>query len=262
MIGAPALCANAALRSGAGLVRLAVEAPIVSAALTLAPCATAVTGVKYVNTLPAWKRLRETIDDNDILAIGPGWSVDAARTALLRRILAETTKVTAIDADGLNNLCRVRTWWNLVKKRVATGGAVVLTPHTGEMQRLLDSAGIRRNARRDRDAAAADLARLCGAFIVHKGAGTVVTDGARLYVNATGNPGMATGGTGDVLTGVIAALCGQGLSAFDAAVLGVHAHGLAGDLAARRRGETGLIATDVVAHLPSAFQQLEHKKST
>jgi NAD(P)H-hydrate epimerase len=89
--------------------------------------------------------------------------------------------------------------------------------------------------------------------LVLKGAGTVVTDGRRVYVNTTGNPGMATGGAGDVLTGVVAALIGQGLSPFDAAVLGVYLHGLAGDIAAERLGEVSLIATDLIDHLGQAF---------
>jgi NAD(P)H-hydrate epimerase len=91
-----------------------------------------------------------------------------------------------------------------------------------------------------------------------KGAGTVVTDGTRLYVNTTGNPGMATAGSGDVLTGVTAALAGQGLSSFDAAVLGVYTHGLAGDLAAGRLGQISLIATDLIDALPEAFRRITH----
>jgi NAD(P)H-hydrate epimerase len=94
---------------------------------------------------------------------------------------------------------------------------------------------------------------------VLKGAGTVVSDGRRTYVNTTGNPGMATGGTGDVLTGVIAGLIGQGLSAFDASVLGVYLHGLAGDLAAEHFGVHGLIASDVLDSLPAAFLAYQRK---
>jgi NAD(P)H-hydrate epimerase len=90
--------------------------------------------------------------------------------------------------------------------------------------------------------------------VVLKGAGTVVTDGRRVYLNRTGNPGMATGGTGDVLTGMIAALVGQGLGLFDAACLAVHLHGLAGDLAAKRLGQVSLIASDLVEFLPQAFR--------
>ena len=104
---------------------------------------------------------------------------------------------------------------------------------------------------------AAQVAQHTEAVVVLKGAGTVVTDGQRTYINKTGNPGMATAGSGDVLTGVITALAGQGLNNFDAAVLGVYIHGLAGDIAAENLGQTGLITTDIINYLPEAF--LQHK---
>jgi NAD(P)H-hydrate epimerase len=94
-------------------------------------------------------------------------------------------------------------------------------------------------------------------IVVLKGAGTVVTDGEKVYVNKTGNPGMATAGSGDVLTGVITALIGQGMSDFDAAVLGVYVHGFAGDIAAEKTGQVSLIATDIIESLPKAFSRAE-----
>jgi ADP-dependent NAD(P)H-hydrate dehydratase len=103
------------------------------------------------------------------------------------------------------------------------------------------------------------MAKKTGAIIVLKGAGTVVTDGENVYVNSTGNPGMATGGTGDVLTGVITSLAGQGLSNFDAAVLGVYVHGLAGDIMAKKLGQTSLMATDIIEGLPEAFKKITKK---
>ena len=153
-----------------------------------------------------------------------------------------------IDGDGLNNLSKLTGW---PKKRKAD---LVLTPHPGEMKRLW-SGLFRDEVPQDRRQTAIHLAQASRATVALKGAGTVVTDGARLYVNTTGNPGMGTGGAGDVLTGVISALMGQGLGNFDATVLGVHVHGLAGDLAAAHVGQVSLIATDLIEALPQAFQQ-------
>jgi hydroxyethylthiazole kinase-like uncharacterized protein yjeF len=146
-------------------------------------------------------------------------------------------------------------WLRLCMKRTRRH-PLVLTPHPGEMQRLLDSAKIRLSAIEQRRKSAVRLAAATGAVVVLKGHRTIVADGRRLYVNNTGNPGMATGGTGDVLTGVIAALIGQKLEPFNAAVLGVHVHGLAGDLAARKLGQVSLIATDLLDFLSGAFRTL------
>ena len=147
-----------------------------------------------------------------------------------------------IDADGLNNLSKINDW------PASTKANVILTPHPGEMKRLW--AGLfREPLPADRRSQAVQLANKTKTTVVLKGAGTVVTDGEKIYVNNTGNPGMATAGAGDVLTGVIAALIGQGLSNFDAAVLGVYVHGLAGDIAAKKMGQISLIATDIIESL-------------
>ncbi|HTL52593.1 MAG TPA: NAD(P)H-hydrate dehydratase [Planctomycetota bacterium] len=154
-----------------------------------------------------------------------------------------------LDADGLNAIASRPLI--LASRR---GRTTIITPHPGEMARIT---GLSVEAiAKDREKIAAEWALKLQSIVVLKGAGTVVTDGRKLYVNTTGNPGMATGGSGDVLAGVIGALIGQGLSAFDAAVLGVHAHGLAGDLAAHEMSETGLIARDIIAHLPAAWKKL------
>jgi NAD(P)H-hydrate epimerase len=130
-------------------------------------------------------------------------------------------------------------------------GPVVITPHPGEFARLLDCDIAAVQA--DRKRLAARFAEAHHAIVVLKGQGTVVTDGRRIAVNETGNPGMATGGTGDVLAGLVAALLGQGLEPFAAARLAVHLHGLAGDLGRADKGETSLIATDLLDYLPRAF---------
>ncbi len=134
---------------------------------------------------------------------------------------------------------------------------MVLTPHPGEMRRLLDGRSIE-SSPVDRTASAVALSRSCGgAVVVHKGAGTVVTDGRRVFVNQSGNSGLATGGSGDVLTGVIAALLGQQMSPFEAAVLGVYVHGLAGDMAAEEVGRLSLTATVLIDFLADAFCELD-----
>jgi NAD(P)H-hydrate epimerase len=153
-----------------------------------------------------------------------------------------------LDADGLNAFEGKA---ELLKKRSAPA---ILTPHPGEFARLLRIEIKEVQARRS------DLALQFAAdhhlVLVLKGAGTIVTDGRRFYQNTTGNAGMATGGTGDVLTGVIAALVGQGLEPFAAAQLGSYLHGLAGDMAREERGEVSLIASDLLEWLPEAFQKL------
>jgi NAD(P)H-hydrate epimerase len=136
------------------------------------------------------------------------------------------------------------------------GKPMVLTPHPGEMARLagLPSAA---DVQGNRVKTAMLFAQRYELVVVLKGHGTIVSDGNNMFINPTGNAGMATAGAGDVLTGVIAALIGQGLSAFDASVLGVYVHGLAGDLAAQQKGQVSLIATDLIDLLPDAFLQLE-----
>ena len=272
MIGAPALTANAALRSGAGLVTIACPESIQQAVAVLCPCATTIPLPEARDGRIDVARAMKAIDASgvsgaparpDALAAGPGLSRgnaawDRAWRGLLHTFSAERHVPVVIDADGLNALAaadiEAGTW------RTAPTGAV-LTPHPGEMARLC---GIDTNeVQRRREELAVRLSRSAGAngevVTLLKGAGTIVTDGTRLYRNTTGNPGMATGGTGDVLTGIIAALIGQGLARFEAAVLGAHLHGLAGDLAAREKTQTSMTALDVLAHLPQAI--MTHQKS-
>jgi len=256
MIGAPALCANAALRSGAGLVRIAIPDKIQATVATLVPCATTVslpTSPRcQLHGLGALKTLRPEWNDwADVLAVGPGFEASGDGAAVLSAILRAVRRPIVLDADGLNNAARIPS-----ELRKPRRSPLVITPHPGEMQRLLDALKLRIDPLKERRRAAVSVATTTGAIVVLKGHRTIVTDGKRLFENTTGNPGMATGGTGDVLTGVIAALIGQKLTPFDAAVLGVHVHGLAGDLAARKLGQVSLIATDLIEHLPHAFRQL------
>jgi NAD(P)H-hydrate epimerase len=256
MIGAPALAANAAGRSGAGLVTIAVPEAIQLHTAALCPFATSVPLACTARGELAPVAVGEVMaraESADVLAVGPGLAVGVAQRMLVQAVLGQDRPVV-LDADGLNNLVAIGDWPGLRRC------PLVLTPHPGEMSRLTGLAVGPIQAERESLAVAAvrewaDRQTLedVPLVLVLKGAGTVVTDGRRLYVNDTGNPGMATGGSGDVLTGVIAALLGQGLSAMDAAVLGVRVHGAAGDAAARRVGEVSLIASDITECLPEAF---------
>ena len=178
-------------------------------------------------------------EENDIVAIGPGMGQSTGLRSVIEALIQQEGLRLLIDGDGLNNLSQLTGW---PKKRKAD---LVLTPHPGEMKRLW-SGLFREEMPQDRQQTATQVAQTTQAVTILKGAGTVVTDGERVYVNTTGNPGMGTAGAGDVLTGITSALMGQGLSNFDATVLGVYVHGLAGDLAAAQLGQVSLIATDII----------------
>ena len=162
------------------------------------------------------------------------------------RLYQEIAKPMVFDADALNALA--------AESDVLShpGGPRILTPHPGEFARLI---GRKLDADDSQRAPPVELAARCGIVVVLKGHRTLVTDGRRRALNATGNPGMATGGSGDVLTGLITALVCQKMEPFDAARLGVHLHGLAGDLAAEELGQVSLIASDLIQYLPEAFAE-------
>jgi NAD(P)H-hydrate epimerase len=183
------------------------------------------------------------------MGIGPGIGRSAGVEALVWWAYGDCPRPMVVDADGLNALAARRGLTGLVPEPAS---ARILTPHPGEFDRLVGQGRLSAEVRRQ---LAPKLAEEFRAVVVLKGHRTFVTDGQRHYVNPTGNPGMATGGSGDVLTGLVVALLAQGLTAWDAAVLGVYLHGLAGDIAAARLGEESLIASDLVEFLPEAFRQ-------
>jgi NAD(P)H-hydrate epimerase len=255
MSGAPALAGLAALRSGAGLVRIGCPASIQPIVAGLVPCATTIglagTAKGQLSSTKGLSEITQAMETHDVVAIGPGLGHSGCIRKIVHRVIRDADgRLTVIDADGLNALAATKQWWRHAR------GPIVLTPHSGEMQRLLAGAGLRIDVN-DRVKAARELANATGAIVVLKGAGTVVCDGKQVYVNRTGNPGMATGGSGDVLTGVIAALLGQGLAPFDSARLGVHVHGRTGDLGAAALGQVSLTAGDLIDFLPEAFQSLK-----
>jgi ADP-dependent NAD(P)H-hydrate dehydratase len=250
MSGAGVLSASGALRGGAGLVQAAAPDTVVETIAAGNPC--------YM-TIPlppdgqgrlaraALPRLLEAASGASAVVVGPGLGQSEDVAAVVVGLIAEVDRPLLIDADGLNVLGANP---DVLKQRRQP---FVLTPHPGEFARL--SGSETRAVQANREERATAFARTFGGVLVLKGAGTVVTDGRQVYINTTGNPGMATGGSGDVLSGLVGALLAQGMEAFAAAVLGVYLHGLAGDLARDDRGETSLIATDLLEYLPMAFRR-------
>jgi NAD(P)H-hydrate epimerase len=253
MMGAPALCASAALRSGAGLVKLAVPQELLPVALCIEPGATGV-----VVTGDALEDARRILEETDpkakaVLAVGCGIGQSERAGRLVAQVLHRRGgRAMVLDADGLNLLASPALADNLM-----FDPSVVLTPHPGEFRRLAETFVGRGDTTdpAERPAAAAALARRLGAVVVLKSDATVVTDGQRGYINRSGNPALATAGSGDVLTGVIAGLIAQGMAGFDAAVLGVYLHGRAADFWAVHYGPSGLTAQDLARLLPKAFQE-------
>jgi len=251
MSGAAALAGRSALRAGAGLVRVATPKSVLPVVASIEPSFTTIAlaedsagriSAKAINSI------LNAVSENDALAFGPGIGVSSELQSVLQSLLEQKQVRLIIDADGLNNLTRIKDWPAKLKAKL------ILTPHPGEMKRLW-SGVFREELPGDRKEQAAQLAQRTNCIVALKGAGTVVTDGEKVYVNKTGNPGMATAGAGDVLTGAIAALMGQGLNNFDATVLGVYIHGLAGDIAAEKIGQVSLMATDIIDALGEAFMR-------
>jgi len=251
MSGAAALAGQAALRAGAGLVRVATPKNVLPIVASIEPSFTTI-ALAEDNcgriSEKATNIILNAVSENDAVAFGPGVGVSGALQSVIQTLLQQQDLRLLIDADGLNNLTALRGWPGKLNARL------ILTPHPGEMKRLW-SGLFREPLPAERQEQAGRLAQRTGTTVTLKGAGTVVSDGKKIYVNKTGNPGMATAGSGDVLTGVIAALMGQGLSDFDAAVLGVYVHGLAGDIAAEKVGQVSLIATDIIDSLGDAFMK-------
>ena len=245
MAGASVFASKAAMRSGSGLVKVCTPLenfPVLQISVPEVIC----TG---------WDDVKDDLMQYDAVAIGPGMGVGKKTEIILTEILNVYDKTIVIDADGLNTVAVNSNLQVLIKERDAS---VIMTPHIVEAGRLLrEEIG---------DTSAKDFTKLelaemlvgkYGCIAVVKGENTLVAvseDDA--YTNTTGNPGMATAGSGDVLTGVIASFAGQGLSAGDAARAGVFVHGMSGDIAAESLGTYGLIASDIVNNLPLALKNL------
>ncbi len=243
MAGAATLAAEAAYRSGAGLVYVACPSSMVDVLSIKLTCQV----IWPYEEATAVAQLLDYAHRCDVAVIGPGLSHAPAIASAVREVVGALEIPMVLDADGLNA-------FESDPELLGRGHAPrVITPHPGEAARLLKM--LPSDIQKDRPGTAKTLAEHFLSVAVLKGHRTIVTDGKQSYVNKTGNPGMSTGGTGDVLAGMIGALIGQKLSPFDAACLGVYTHGKAGDIAARKVGQVSLMATDLLAALPEAFRK-------
>jgi NAD(P)H-hydrate epimerase len=247
------MTATSALRAGAGLVSLGIPASLnpgmqtqILEAMTV-PLADADAGYLGTRTLDV---IMAQLEGKKALALGPGLGTAPETCQLVHRLLQACPLPMVLDADGLNCLAQDLATLNRLK------APLVLTPHPGEMARLLDSTP--RTVQQDRVTSARNLALQFKVHVVLKGARTVIAhpDGS-VFINPTGNAGMASGGMGDVLTGIIAGLIGQGLAPEAATHAGVYLHGAAADIEARRTGPIGYLARDVMAALPTAIAHLK-----
>jgi NAD(P)H-hydrate epimerase len=283
MIGAPALVAAGALRAGAGLARIAAPDPVLSAVIVLCPSATGF-------PLPVDERgeliphevariIDEQLGGCQCLVVGPGLGQgEGTRTAALRAIQQDAAPAV-VDADALTALA------DLPELTRDFHAAAILTPHPGEFRRLAAALQIQHDPvdPRTRPAAAQELSQRLGCVTVLKGAGTVVSDGQRTWVNTSGSPALATGGTGDVLAGVIAGVVAQfvrgpspgspplrggdavppassGLPLYDAARIAAYVHGRAGEMWAQKHGATGgLLAPELGEFIPAAIEELRSR---
>ena len=252
MMGAMALAARAALRAGSGLVTVLAPAGIASALSSMTPEVMVQAGAETPQgTLdPAlWAEWRERVDGFDAVLVGPGLGRDGALLGLVRNLVRECNAPLILDADALHLIAGQPDYLSKARR------PCLITPHPGEMATLLHRTADEVQA--DRRTAARKAADLTRGVVVLKGAGTVVAEAGRpVHINLTGNPGLATGGSGDVLAGIITSLVGQGFSAFDAARAGVYLHGRAADLAAWRKSQSSLLASDVIEELAFALRDV------
>ena len=254
--GAAALACRGAARVGAGLVTLAVPESLHSimemklTEVMTEPLCEEEAGFLGIGSLD---RILELMAGKQVLALGPGLSTHDGTVRLIRALVEQSTVPLVIDADGINALCG-----NLAVLR-GVKVPVVLTPHPGEMARLVGSDA--REVQRNRLTIARDCARQYGCYVVLKGARSLIADpGGGIAINLTGNAGMASGGMGDVLTGMIAGFMAQGYECAASAQLGVFCHGLAGDLVSCEKGSLGISAGDVLRVVPRVLNALLERR--
>ena len=252
LTGAATLCSLGALRSGCGLVTLGIPQslnPIMEVKLTEVMTQPLPETKKISLSLKAVTKIKNMLKDVDAVALGPGLTTNQGTKSLVNKLIKIINKPLVLDADGLNCIAGNISVLKSVKY------PIVITPHPGEMARLvrMEVGTIQRN----REKVAKDFADRYKLTVVLKGYQTVVA-GTKVnsYINKTGNPGMATAGAGDILTGMIASLIAQGISSYEAAKLAVYVHGMAGDLASKKKGEISLIAGDILDNLAAVFKLL------
>lgn len=243
MAGAAVLSSKAAMKTGSGLVKVCIKKklfPIIQMAVPEVIC------IK-------WGKTKNDLEQFDVIAIGPGMGAGKRTKKILEKILKTYTKTLVIDADGLNAVAK----YNLFGQVKAAKCNVVITPHIGEAKRLLNCQMI--TDLTPIQLADSLVAGISGIVVVKGPESLVAIDGQRAYTNTTGNPGMATAGSGDVLTGIISSLIGQGIAFEDGVKAGVFIHGMAGDLARDALGEYGMIASDIVSMIPTALKTITEK---
>jgi ADP-dependent NAD(P)H-hydrate dehydratase len=254
MAGAISLAGQACLKSGAGLLKIATTLESLPIVASFDPC--------YMTTVLAHdnkglisdqgsQEIRELAEDSSAIGIGPGMGVSDELVALTTWAYSQVTAPMVFDADALN--CLAQNPDCLIKP----GGPRILTPHLGELRRLLDDEV---SSPRELRYRAESLAREAGVIFVLKGHRSLITSGLKKIQNSTGNSGMATGGSGDVLTGIIVAFLCQKMDVFQAAHLGCLVHGLAGDAGVRRIGKISLTAADIVHFIPKAIRAVRRKE--
>ena len=249
--GAAILAAQSAVRGGSGLVTVAVPSAIVQTVdgASLESMSLSLPGAESCLDESSVETILEFCSDKEVLAIGPGLGLSEATVLAVRALIAQSNLPLVLDADGLN---AVGNHLDILRSRRLP---TILTPHPGELGRLLGRSSS--EIQEDRLSAVREAAEKTGSIVILKGYRTLIgstEDG--VFVNPTGNPAMASGGSGDVLTGIIAALIAQGLEGIDAAKLGVFIHGIAGDLAAPGETSIGSTASDLIAAIPQAYEQL------
>ncbi len=248
MSGAIALSGMAALRTGAGLVTLAVPDCCLETVAAFSPCYMLVPLIDDQDgriDRQSYDKIQAWLDRASCIAIGPGLGRSRGLQTLCRQLLRDATQPIIMDADALNNIAESGGFTTRQRS------SLVITPHPGEWQRL---GGGPASDREQQSTAAVESARQLGMTIVLKGHQTLVTDGSRNYINTSGTPAMATGGSGDILTGVICGLICQGLRPFEAAQLGVFVHGRAGERAERELGGHVVLPTDLIPFLSKELQ--------
>jgi ADP-dependent NAD(P)H-hydrate dehydratase len=264
MTGAIAIAGMACLRSGAGLVTLGVPASSQAVVASLDP--------NYMTlSLPcdsegrlearATVKMSQLLQEAKCVAIGPGLGRSHHSDTIVAELFETYSGMLIVDADGLNALSISDIWKQKVNGGSSFNGSPnfaprILTPHPGEWERLSGTLASDREAQKE---SAKHLAVQTKCTILLKGHATFMTDGVESFINSTGNPSMAVGGTGDCLTGIIAALVCQGMSGMDAVRLGAHLHGLAGDLAHAELQTPSTLATDLIRFLPQAFEALQKR---
>jgi len=253
MLGAGALTCLAALRSGAGLVtfgipkslNLTAQKKISNEIMTLPLEETKDQAI----SIKAYAKIKSDLNKYNVIAIGPGIGKNKSTKSFIYKIIENSKLPLVVDADALNALSENI---NILKKVKAP---IVLTPHPGEFSRL--SKLSKKTIQSDRKKCASEFSKKFNCTLLLKGNKTIASSQNKIYINNTGNPGMATAGSGDVLTDIIAAFIGQGLSPFDAAKYGTFIHGFAGDIASKKTSQISLIASDIIKYLPAALRKLK-----